>query len=151
VADAPFQFLDLGTAVDAELELIVAERQPAADSIWHVPAYLFRMVHRESREPIGRVSLRIGTTDNCARYAGQIGYAVDEPHRGQHYAERGVRLVLPLARRHGLTELWITSNPDNAASRRTLDRLGAAYVETVETPADYPGEGKWKCRYCLPL
>ena len=34
--------------------------------------------------------------------------------------------------------LRITCQPDNLASRRTLERLGAAYAGTFAGPADYP-------------
>ena len=36
-----------------------------------------------------------------------------------------MRLLLPLARRHGLQTVWITCNPDNWASRRTCELAGA--------------------------
>jgi tagatose 1,6-diphosphate aldolase len=50
--------------------------------------------------------------------------------------------------------LWITCNPDNTASRRTLDRLGAEFVEIVSVPDDYPliaGTLRQKCRYRLEI
>ena len=76
------------------------------------------------------------------------------PARGNAYAERSCRLLLPLARRHGLRSLWITCNPDNAASRRTCERLGAVYVDTLPIPPEEPlfarGETH-KCRYLLDL
>jgi len=88
------------------------------------------------------------------QYIGHIGYAVQEAFRGRHFAERAVRLVLPLAAEHGINPIWITCGPDNAASRRTIERLGAAYVETVDVPDDYPlnpGMIRKKCRFRLDL
>jgi len=38
-------------------------------------------------------------------------------------------------------ETWITCNPDNLASRRTCERLGAIFVDTLGS----------KCRYRLDL
>lgn len=102
----------------------------------------------------GTVSLRVGSSDDLELYYGHIGYHVYPPARGRHYAERSVRLLLPLARRHGMRELWITCNPDNPASRRTCERLGAVLVETVRIPGDHllflRGE-RHKCRYRLAL
>lgn len=102
----------------------------------------------------GRLTLRIGNGENVTRYFGQIGYVVFPPARGRHLAERAVRLILPLAAAHGMTELWITTNPDNPASRRTCERLGANLVETVDIPRHHPlharGERR-KCRYRLEL
>jgi tagatose 1,6-diphosphate aldolase len=63
-------------------------------------------------------------------------------------------MLLPLARAHGLTTLWITCNPDNIASRRTCERIGARLVEVVDVPEGTPlyrrGE-RQKCRYCLEM
>jgi tagatose 1,6-diphosphate aldolase len=87
-------------------------------------------------EAVGRVSLRVGNTDFLRLYAGHIGYDVAEAHRGNRFAARAVALLVPLARRHGLEELWITCNPENTASWRTCEILGAEYVETVPTPED---------------
>ena len=62
--------------------------------------------------------------------------------------------MLPLAKRHGMRRMWITCNPDNAASRRTCERLGATLVDTVPIPPDHPfrlrGEIA-KCRYVIEL
>jgi predicted acetyltransferase len=105
-----------------------------------VAMYTFWMRLRRSAayappiEIAGSVSLRIGESDDLRLYLGHIGYGVHPPARGRHLAERATRLLLPLARRHGMTELWITCNPDNHPSRRTCERLGARYVETVNLP-----------------
>ena len=92
----------------------------------------------------GSISLRIGHSLNLDRYLGHIGYHVLPPARGHHFAERACRLILPLARAHGHEHLWITCNPDNLASRRTCERLGARYVDVVNVPKDnslYSGKG----------
>ena len=102
----------------------------------------------------GSISLRIGQSPNLDRYLGHIGYHVLPPARGHHFAERAARLLLPLARAHGQHTLWITCNPDNAASRRTCERLAASYVDIVEVPKDnalYSQGDREKCRYRLDL
>ena len=102
----------------------------------------------------GTISFRFVNDQNTLLYYGHIGYHVFPPARGRHYAERASRLLLPLARRHGMKELWITTNPDNRPSRRTCERLGCEMVEIVDLPEGHPlwqrGERK-KCRYRLVL
>ena len=102
----------------------------------------------------GSISLRIGHSLNLDRYLGHIGYHVLPPARGRRFAERAVRLLLPLARAHGHQHLWITCNPDNSASRRTCERLGAACVDIVPVPRGntlYAQGDRQKCRYRLLL
>lgn len=121
-----------------------------------VPAYTFWMRLRSGSpvEIAGSVSLRIGQTEDLQRYMGHIGYGVYPPARGKHLAERSTRLLFPLARAHGLTELWITANPDNIPSRRTCERLGARLIDVVDLPITHPlflrGDRR-KCRYQLAL
>jgi predicted acetyltransferase len=125
-----------------------------------VPMYTFWMRLRPGQttgtdiEMAGSISLRIGDTNDLRMYLGHIGYGVFPPARGRHLAERSCRLLLPLARAMGLRQLWITNNPDNWASRRTCERLGATLVEVVDLPKGHPlyerGD-RQKCRYLLPL
>jgi len=87
-------------------------------------------------------------------YEGHLAYGVLPEFRGHHYAARACRLLLPLARSHGMTELWVTCNPDNWASRRTCELAGAVLVDTVDLPEDidmYQEEERQKCRYRLGL
>lgn len=103
---------------------------------------------------MGRLSLRIGNTEHIEKYAGHIGYSVDPPYRGRRLAARSCVLILPLARAHGINPLWITCNPENAASRRTCEIIGSTLVETVPIPPSdplYRWDTKWKCRYRVDL
>lgn len=141
-------------AQDEELTLELVERYFGDATRAFVPAYVFAMKNVNTGEEMGRISLRVGDTPHLRMYAGHIGYAVDWPFRGNHYAERSCRLLLPLARAHQMRELWITCNPDNQASRRTLERLGAELVEIVDVPPSssfYLRGERRKCRYRIML
>jgi tagatose 1,6-diphosphate aldolase len=129
-------------------------RQTRHASMDGLPAYHWWMRdHQRPELPIaGGITLRIGHTEDLEFYYGHVGYHVYPAHRGRHFAERAVRLILPLAARHGINPLWITCNPDNWPSLRTCQRLGAALVQTVVVPAHHPlrlrGEVA-KCRFRL--
>jgi predicted acetyltransferase len=127
-----------------------------------VPAYHFWMKvarpgghrtlfgHADNVAIAGGIGLRIGHGEDLEYYYGHIGYHVYPPSRGRHYAERACRLLLPLAAYHGVNPVWITTNPDNLASRRTCERLGGQLVDVVDVPPGHPlylrGERR-KCRY----
>ena len=105
-------------------------------------------------EVVGRMSLRLGDSEFFRLYAGQVGYRVDDRYRGHGYAAAALRALLPLAAEHGFEELWITCNPDNVASRRTLENAGAVLVATVALPPDndmYARGEREKCRYRLDV
>jgi predicted acetyltransferase len=147
-----FGFKDPGRLVDGDLELLLVEQYPGDPLTGRVPAYRFEMRRVGEPQGIGHVQLRVGNTQHILMYAGHIGYGVNPEHRGHGYAGRACRLLLPLARSHGMKTLWITCSPDNTPSRRTLERLGAQYVETVDLPEDtdmYQRGGRQVCRYRL--
>ena len=124
---------------------------PAKD--W-VPYYVFNIMHAETESRAGEIHLRIGNTDHMRLFGGHIAYGVRPEYRGHYFAGRALRLLTPLARRHGLSELWITCNPENVASRRTCEFAGAQLIEIVELPphVDMYQEGeRRKCRYRLDL
>ena len=84
----------------------------------------------------------------------QIGYGVDFDFRGKRYAARACRLLFHLARCHGMSQLWITCNPENVASRRTCELVGGVLVDIVDVPStiDVYREGdRQKCRYRIRL
>jgi predicted acetyltransferase len=144
-------FQSPGPLVDGDLQLRLRECAPADPARGWVPAYHFDMV--VASEIIGHIELRLGATQAMISYGGQIGFGVRPTHRGRHYAARSCRLLLPLARTHGMTELWITCNPDNKASRRTCELAGAEFMGIVDLPSDsdmYLEGERQKCRYRLP-
>ena len=117
-----------------------------------VPTYYFRMVKVPSAAAVGRINLRVASNPHIEQYGGHIGADVEPDHRGHHYAARSVRLLLPLARRLGLDPLWITCDPDNLPSRRSLEIAGAEFIEIVDVPADcaiHKSGHPRKCRYRL--
>lgn len=144
--------LDVPVLVDRDLELHLVERTLGDRERNRVPAYRFDL--RVGGLFAGTASLRVGHTDYLERYAGHIGYGVEYLFRGRRYAARACVLVFPLARRHGMTTLWITCNPENVASRRTCELIGGELVDIVELPPEtdmYQEGERQKCRYRVRL
>jgi predicted acetyltransferase len=144
--------MDAGTLVDGDLILTVSRHIPEDPSKDWVAAYEFEMREGSSTDVVGTVNFRAQVHPLLESYRGQIGYNVESSHRGRHYAERAVRLLLPFIRRHGFSSIWITCNPENWASRRTCERLGATLVEIValpETEEMFAAGDRQKCRYRL--
>lgn len=141
-----------GPLCEDDGELALKLLRFAMHPVHHAPTYEFHMVHKETGEELGNLRLRLGSTPHLERYAGHIGYGVLPEHRGRRYAARAVRLVLPLAHKAGLDPLWITCDPENLASRRTLELAGAELIEIVDVPEDciiHRNGHPRKCRYRL--
>lgn len=142
--------LRTGELCEGDLRLVLWD---LSENPFHrVPTYSFNMVSTIVGGNVGHIRLRVGSTAHIKLYAGHVGYNVDAPFRGRHYAARSLALLVPLARRVGLDPLWITCDPDNIASRRTLELAGAEFIEVVEVPEDggiFQAGHPRKCRYRL--
>lgn len=147
-----FEFVDPGRLTDGELELVLKNTYPADIPGDRAPVYRFKMSLVGKRGEVGQIDLRAGNTNHVVMYAGHIGYRVHARYRGHRYAARACRLLFSLARHHGLNPLWITCNPENIASRRTCEILGAEFIEIVDLPKNtdmYLSGDRQKCRYRL--
>jgi predicted acetyltransferase len=135
-----FQFQSFGVLSDGVIDLVVEREEPADPARQHVPCYHFGIRLHGAASSIGRISLRVGRVEATPSLltSGQVGYGIDEAHRGHAFALRACRLLRPVALAHGLTCLVITCAPVNVASRRTCERLGAILIGTFEVPPDRP-------------
>ena len=105
------------------------DAQPEKD--W-VPAYYFSICLPDGTK-IGQCDLRIGHNDRLY-IGGNIGYGIDEPYRGHHYAAKACGLLLKQAKKHDLEYVIITCDPENIASSRTCQLAGGQLLETAAVP-----------------
>lgn len=124
-------FINVPVLSDGELYLVCIEKTRAFPELSRVPAYRFAVCI--SGEKIGEVTLRVGYT-NDLYYSGQIGYAIYSTHRGNNYATRATKLMLPIAKAHGMQKLLITNNYINSPSRRVCEKLGARHLRQARLP-----------------
>jgi predicted acetyltransferase len=132
------------------MRLVVKELYPGNPAAGWVPAYRFAIT--VSGQEAGAIELRLGTSDFIQQFAGHVAYGVEPSYRGNRLAARALRLILPLAGRHGFTSIWATVDPDNWASRRSCELAGATMVEIVDLPKDcdmYREGDRQRCRYRL--
>ena len=144
-----FEFTDHDLLTDGTIDLRIDEKVPADPSKGHVPAYHYTIVRHGTAETIGIIRLRVGHVPSLLT-SGHIGYAVEEGHRGHRYAARACLLLARVARAHGLNPVIITCDPENVASRRTCERIGASLRGTYEVPTDhemYRAGRRKVCRY----
>jgi len=102
---------------------------------------------------IGQCDLRVGDSPQT-EIMGHIGYGIDTPYQGHHYAVRACRLLMDYAKRAHMQQLYITCDVDNLASIRTCERLGAEKVGMILVPTDcldYQRGSRKKYKYRVQL
>ncbi len=134
---------------DGDVDLVLSSEDVSDPVCGIEDGFTFYMYKAHTRHYMGYVSLRLGESPGLY-YLGHIGYRVEPEYRGRHLAERSCRLMLPLIRRLGIYSLVITTNVDNAPSRKTAERLGCRLESIVPVPKAYRGicaGASHKCRY----
>jgi predicted acetyltransferase len=147
-------FLDTNDLKSDEIYLKLYKTSEAdAEKGW-APAYFFKICLVSDDTEVGGITLRVGNTEKLY-FNGNIGYVVDESYRGNYYAGKACLLIKTLARKHGMEYMYVSCDPDNYASRRTLEYAGGVMQTIVELPTDnsmYIEKGeRQKCIYFMDL
>ena len=111
---------------DGVIDLIPLHISPPDKGLGFRHEQVWRITLHDERSEIGQISYRDGES-RCVYYYGHIGYHIDAPYRGHHYAWRACRLIEPEIRLSGKTSAVITCDPDNEASRKTCLKLGCLF------------------------
>jgi len=116
---------------------VIFDRVTAGDTRrGFVPGYMFKVFNARAVE-VGYFHLRIGDTEHIRMAAGHIGYEVYQRHRGNGYAGDACLAAAPWVAYVSGTVL-ITVDPDNIASIRTVERIGAIFLDEVDVPEGDP-------------
>ena len=106
------------------------------DSRGFVPGYRFKITNKQEEE-VGHLNFRVGDTEHVRLAAGHIGYEVNKQYRGNGYAGDACMALAPFVSEIS-GEVIITTDPDNIASIRTIERIGATYLDEVDVPQNDP-------------
>ena len=98
---------------DGVIDLLPLRLYPPEKEMGFGRVYDYMIVPHGTHREVGRISLRMGESP-CVYYFGHIGYHVDPPYRGNHYARRACALLRPLIALHGKSSVVITTDPDNS-------------------------------------
>lgn len=103
-----------------------------------VPSLIFDIYCDSLKRIVGRVEFR-DESNRDLLYYGNIGYVIYPPYRGHYFAYKAVKKLLPLIKEHypKLKDVYITCNPDNIPSQKTIKRLGCEYIKMVAVDSDH--------------
>lgn len=101
-----------------------------------VPGYHFRVLNADKAD-VGHINFRVGDSEHVRLAAGHIGFEINEPYRGHGYAQKACLALAPwIAEVSG--NVLITADPDNLPSLRTIERIGAVFLDEVDVPKNDP-------------
>lgn len=138
---------------DGIIDLIPIHFTPPDPAMGFGREQVWRITLHDHKGEIGQISYRNGES-RCIYYFGHIGYHIDEPYRGHHYARRACLLLEHEIRISGKSSVVITCDPDNEPSRRTCIGLGCLFEGITDVPEDIRRKyeiSPVKCRYIWVL
>ena len=119
-----------------EVRLRFIEIVPADPTRGLVPYYHFRIVTQDGSD-VGHINFRIGENEHIRLCAGHIGFEIIAAKRGRRYALQACRALAPFVRLVCGT-VTLTCDPENLSSKRTIEHLGAEFVDEVAVPISDP-------------
>ena len=93
----------------------------------------FYIVLKDTEERVGQCDLRMAHNESMYYY-GNIGYRISPQYRGHNFSYKACLLLLNLARNLNMDYLILTVSPENEPSKKTIEKLGSRYIETVDVP-----------------
>lgn len=119
----------------AEVTLRFVRVVPGEPSRGFVPYFHFRIL--ADGVDVGHINFRVGDTEHVRVCAGHIGFEIAECFRGRGYALQACQAIAPFVR-SVCERVTMTCDPDNLASKRTIECLGAQFVDEVVVPVHDP-------------
>lgn len=100
------------------------------------PGYHFRVLISESVD-VGHVNIRVGNSEHVTRCAGHVGFEIHPEHRGKKYSSKACEALARFIS-DALGSVIITTDPDNVASVKTIERIGGVLMDEVDVPPTDP-------------
>jgi len=131
-----------------EVHLVLDRLVPGDRKKGLVPYYHFS-IRLDRGQPVGHLNFRVGNNEHIRICAGHLGFRILDDHRGHGYAYQACRAVAPFVKQL-TSSVILTCDPDNLPSIRTIEKLGARFIELAEIPPADPGYAhgaRFKRRY----
>ena len=126
-----------------EVSLRFVRVEPADPVRGLSPYYHFRILAGGAE--VGHINFRVGHTPHLQFCAGHVGFQIAHAFRGHRYAWQACQALAPFVRAICPTVI-ITCDPDNLPSRKTIERLGAAFIDEIPVPPAALIEGQGPLR-----
>lgn len=132
---------------DAHLRAERALIHPDNIAIFRVPETIYWLADGERF--LGRLELRHRLHQPVNDIGGHIGYAIRPGQRRRGYGHAILKLGLQKAAWHGLSDVLLTCDPDNIASKKIIEKNGGRFENRVVRVID--GITYHKLRYWIAV
>jgi len=123
-----------------EVDLLFDSILPGNALYGFVPYYHF-LIRSPEQVITGHINFKVGMTDHVLYCAGHIGYEISEPFRGRSFALHACRALAPFVATI-YNSVILTAAPQNRASIRTIEKLGAVFLDLHAVPESDPNFAK---------
>ncbi|QOR34390.1 GNAT family N-acetyltransferase [Clostridium sp. 'deep sea'] len=118
------------------IELVCKRMLHAVPEKDYVTNYLYDIRILNGRDSIGKLNFKVGF-NHKVYYSGHIGYQIYQAFRGKSYSAEACKLIKKIAKQLGFNKLLITNNPNNIASRKICDKIGAVLIRVAKLPPNH--------------
>ena len=122
---------------------------PDGSTVPRLPGYRRWMWDGEFCGSIG-LRWQPGTTALPPHCLGHIGYAVVPWKQNRGYASAALQAMLVHAREEGLPFVEVTTDPDNLASQRVIEKSGGVLYERFTKPEQFDSKPGLRYRIAVP-
>lgn len=112
---------------DDEIKLILSIGIPKRKQFYYI------IYDINTFEKIGNCGIRLEENEDNI-YLGNIEYEIFPEFQGHNYAMKATKLLSQIALDYEIINLNITANPTNLASIKTIEKLGAQFLEIKKVP-----------------
>lgn len=130
-----FQFLNFNDLQDAEIRLVIKSQDQPDYEKGILPRYGFSIIHINDNEDIGTIYFAVDTTRR-QYLRGHLSYGISPIYSGHNYAMKACKLIKQVALAHGFDRLFIGSEHDNIASKKTIEKISAVPIKRNDVPDD---------------
>lgn len=132
-----YQELDieyLNNNFDEYVQTILNQEKGIGLKDGYVPDTIFWIINDEKY--VGRIALRHKLNEHLEKYDGHIGYDIIPSERNKGYASKALELCLNEAKKLGITNILISCNEDNLASKKVIEKNGGIYQSKIKRETD---------------
>ena len=119
-----------------QVRLTLDKTVPANPERGLVPYYHYRICLPDNTDA-GHINFRLGNTPHILLAAGHIGFEISLDYRGKALSYHACIALAPFVRLI-YPSVILTANPDNHASLKIIENLGARFINEVAVDPEDP-------------